>query len=97
MMVFGTGLILTQLSLFVFFWIFRRLALQKHEALILQRRHNEQLVTLLLETAQEESATAEKATKFVQQLRDEMRELAARHAHEARWWFRPADGDAAGK
>ena len=93
MTMFAVGLILTQVSLVVFFWVFRKLALQKHEALMLQKRHNQQLIGRLMETAPGKSATAAEATRFVQQLRDEMQALTVRHQHEARWWFRPIDED----
>lgn len=97
MMMFAIGLIVTQLSVVLFFWIFRRLALQKHEALMPQKRHDEQLVNLLMDTVSAESASAENAEKFVKQLRDEMRALSARHQHDTRWWFRPVDEDGAWK
>jgi hypothetical protein len=91
MTMFAIGLVLTQVSLAVFFWVFRKLALQKHEALMLQKRHNEQLIKRLMEMAPGKSVTADEATRFVQQLRDEMQALAVRHQHEVRWWFRPID------
>jgi hypothetical protein len=80
-------LVTTLLSLFLTLKVFGLMSRQEHEALAMQTRHKDRVVKLLFESLPSDSVAAESARAVLAQLETEMRELRARHQHEARWWF----------